>query len=256
VFHSIRKQAYSTLASLAVTTLVLYFSNHKDYAGISIKFLLAFLFYCICMALCCRLFRRSHHKFRVYYSFSERRQSGLSRFLTDYLSPTLWMHNIDYYDFREGKQLNFLNEYAVCAEIEKNLAASDIFVRFISEELVPDELYPTDPDTLFNNIRYNPYTRKLQAFPSDYAKYEVDISYDRFGFTAPYNRFQIVSQEIEACPKPHISTIRFTEEEPVADLALKITQRFIAGYNEKQNRMLSELLFRSYTNKYNQGVTK
>jgi hypothetical protein len=208
--------------------------------------LLAFLLYCMYMTVSCWLFRRSKPKFRVYYSFSERRQYGLSRFITECLNPALWLHNIDYYDFREGKRFNFLNEDAVCAEIDKNLAASDIFVRFINYELAPGQLYPVDSEALFLNAIKNPFTRKLQAFPSDYAKYEVDISYDRFGFTAPYNRFQIVPLEMCIAPMPHIQTIFFATKEPAMDLALKITQKFIAGYNEKQRRIRSKMLYRNF----------
>jgi hypothetical protein len=251
MFHATRKKIYLMLTVLAAATLVFWFLKKEEYAEDSFKALLAIFFYGICMTVSCLLFRRSRPKFRVYYSYSLRRQSGLARFITDYLSPALWVHNIDYYDFREGRQLNYLNANAVCAEINRNLAASDLFVRFINDELAPNKIYSLNPGGIFSNTGYNPFARQF-----DYAKYEVDVSYDNFGFTAPYNRFQIVPLEIQTGPMPHIATIWFTEVEPALDLALQITRRFVAGYTEHRNQRRRELLLRCYENKYNQGDPK
>jgi hypothetical protein len=83
----------------------------------------------------------------------------------------------------------------------------------------------------------------LLARPFDYSRYEIDASYDRFGFRYPYNRFQILSPEVMDPPAPHIRTIQLSYDGSALDTALGIARAFIAGYNEKQQLDRSDRIY-------------
>jgi tetratricopeptide (TPR) repeat protein len=182
----------------------------------------------------------NHYKFKVYLSFSETRNNRWAKYINDYLKPAFLENNIGYYDFREHERFDFLNVPAVCGLVDKNLANSDIFLRFIGEDLEPNKIYLVDD--LSENIIYNPYTRNESQIP-DYAEYEVDTSYDKFGFTNPYNRFQIVSTENMVGAMNHISSIYYTSFESDQDFTQRVINELSAGYQEQQYLKRSNLLF-------------
>jgi hypothetical protein len=169
-------------------------------------------------------------------SFSESRIPHLAQYVSDYLKQSFWIYNIEYYDFREHKRFHYLNEPAICEEIDINLADSDIFVRFIGEGLEPNKTRLIKNQ--ISNIRFNPYTGSLSSYGDNftYYDYEVDTSYDRFGFNNPFNRFQIVSESIMVSPMPHIQTIFIDSDESALDFALRIIGEFTFGYWQYRRR--------------------
>ncbi|WP_461255283.1 hypothetical protein [Treponema sp. R80B11-R83G3] len=233
IFRALRKNNYFLLAIMVVLAIVTYlrgnikvFRNCLFYSVILMALMLVF-------SIASMIHRKKHQRFKVYLSFSVRRIPWLTQYISDYLKHAFWIFNIDYYDFREHEQFHFLNEFAICAEIDKNLADSDIFLRFIDKGLEPNK--PRLVRDLWEDIRFNPFTRELSSIP-DYAKYEVDISYDKFGFTNPNNRFQIVSTEIMVSPMEHIQTIYIDTEDSHSALnfTLKVINKLSQGNQEQQ----------------------
>jgi len=166
------------------------------------------------------------------------------QYIDNYLKPAFWVFNIDYYDFREHEQFHFLNEPAICAEIDKNLADSDIFVRFIDHGLEPHQWRLVNDKR--NDMIFNPFTGSITGKP-DYTEYEVDVSFDKFGFNNPNNRFQIASIGVSTVsPMKHITNI-FIDlvffDTPL-DTALKIINKLSKGYMEQQYWKQSELYWR------------
>jgi hypothetical protein len=181
----------------------------------------------------------NHYKFKVYLSFSIRRIPELTKYIDDYLKPAFRENNIDYYDFREHERFDYLNEHAICAEIDKNLADSNIFLRFIDHGLEPNKSHSVRD--LWSNMRLNMFTGGL-SFNDYYSyyDYEIDASYDKFGFTNPYNRFQIVPMGIMLAPMDHIQTIYFDTEDAaenpksVLNFALEVISKLSQGYQEQR----------------------
>jgi hypothetical protein len=166
--------------------------------------------------------RKTHQEFKVYLSFSERRIPQMSQYISDYLKHAFWLFNIQYYDFREHERFHFSNWISICELIDSNLVNSDIFLRFIDRGFEPNRFHSLAEDAygLFSS--------------HDYAKYEIDVSYDRFGFTNHHNRFQVVPVEIMVTSYGHITTIfRGLYESPL-EITLKIIDELSHGYQEQQ----------------------
>ena len=193
------------------------------------------------LSIACMIHRKKQQGFKVYLSFSELRTPLLAQYIKNYLKPSFWFFNIEYYDFREHKRFHFLNELAICEEIHKNLADSDIFVRFIGEDLQPNEVRLVSDE--WNDLRFNPFTRELSGTP-DYAKYEVDISYDKFGFSNPHNRFQIAELSGRVAPMKHIKSILINPDESALDFAFRIINELTHGCREQQYWKRSALFWR------------
>jgi hypothetical protein len=196
--------------------------------------------YVLFFSIACMEHRKKHQRFRVYLSFSERRIPQMARYINDYLKPAFYVFNIDYYDFREHKQFHYLNENAICEEIDKNLAVSDIYLRFIGHGLEPNKPYLVND--LWNDIRFNPFTCSLSKTP-DYTDYEVNVSFDKFGFNNRNNRFQIMPLMM-ADPMVHIQTIYIDPEESAMNFTLRLINMLSCGYQEQQYWKRSALFWR------------
>ena len=199
-----------------------------------------FLVYMLVLSIVCVVHRKKYQRIKVYLSFSVRRIPEMVKYIDKYLKSTFWVFNIDYYDFREHKQFHFLDEYAICAEIDKNLTDSDTFIRFIDYGLEPNKMRSVK-DKL-NDIIFNPFTREITGKP-DYTEYEVDISFDKFDFNNPNNRFQIAPFGFMATPMKHIKHISIDLENTDLDFALKVIYKISQGYQEQQYRKRSDLFW-------------
>jgi len=177
------------------------------------------------------IFRKMKPKIKVYLSFSERRLPRCVQFIDDYLKPAFNASNIDYYDFREHEQFHFLNEPAIYEEIDKNLAKSDIFVRFFDRGMEPNRIYPVDD--LWDDVIINPFTFNESGIP-DYTEYEVNASFEKFGFNNPYNRFQLVPYGIGDSPMVHITSIYFDPDGEGEDSTKRIINELTKGYHEQR----------------------
>jgi len=185
----------------------------------------------------------NHYRFKVYLSFSLRRIPQTARFIKNCLIPAFRTYNIDYYDFREHEQFHPLNIPAICAVIDKNLADSDIFLRFIDHGLEPNIPHLVDEE--LEDLKFNPITGGFSG-NFDYADYEVNTSYDKFGFNNPYNRFQVTPLDIiTIAPMKHINTIFFDKySEATENIALRIIAEISQGYQEQQYQKYSDLFWR------------
>jgi len=202
---------YLLIISIPITAL--FFVEIKVMRIITISFII-FLLLLFSLSV---IFRKK--KFKVYLSFSEIRIPQWARYITNYLKLAFKAFNIDYYDFREYKRINIYDERAICNAIYKNLSNSDIFLRFIDKNLEPYRISHADD--------FNEWL--------DYSEYEINVSYDEFGFINPYNRVQIVAPGIGLAPMNHIHSIFVDPQESEFDFALRVIEELTAGYKELQN---------------------
>ena len=230
-FHKRQKNTYFKLALLVAATIIADLRGNIPASRICLVLFVCFIAYILIFSIACMQHRKKHLRFKVYLSFSVVRTPEMVKYIDEYLKPAFWVFNIDYYDFREHKQFHYLNEGAICEEIGKNLADSDAFIRFIDYELQPNQIRLANSRN--KPIIFNPYTLGFTGIP-DYVKYEVDISFDKFGFTKPYNRFQIVPLGVMVSPRPHIKTILLNSYRSSLDEALNIISELSRGYKEQQ----------------------
>ena len=192
----------------------------------------------------CTTHRKKHQRFKVYLSFSVERIPLMAQYISDYLKRVFWIFNIDYYDFREHEQFHYLNENAICEEIDKNLEDSDIFLRFIDHGLEPLKVRLIK--NRFDNIRINPFTGGI-SFNDDiftYYDYEVKASFNKFGFNNRNNRFQIMPADIMIPPNKHTRTIYMESKESALDFTLRLIKELAHGYMEQQYWKRSALFWK------------
>ena len=232
VFHAMQKKVPSTLVMLVIATIIARLWVNIKASRICLIFCICFMVYVLVFSIACMKHRKKHQRFKVYLSFSVERIPGMAQYIIDYIKPAFYVFNIDYYDFREHKQFHYLNEPAICEEIDKNLEVSDIFLRFIGHGLEPNKPYFVND--LRNDIRFNPFTRSLSKTP-DYTDYEVRVSFDKFGFNNRNNRFQIVPSEMMIAPMEHIHTVYIdTEDDTALDFVIRLIKELSHGYQEQQ----------------------
>jgi len=232
-FRVTRKNAYFLLAALFIAAIVTHLRGNIKAFRYCLFYSVFLLLLIMVFSIACIIHRKKHRRFKVYLSFSLRRIPGLSRYIVDYLIPAFWIYNIDYYDFREHERFHHQNIPAICEVIDKNLADSDIFIRFIDHGLEPNKSHLVSE--LWRDMGYNSFTGDFSG-NFDYVEYEVNTSYDNFGFTNPYNRFQIVSLDImNIDPMEHIHTI-YIDTESALNFALKVIDEISQGYQMRQYR--------------------
>lgn len=178
----------------------------------------------------CLMHRVSCKTFKVYISFSTYRSRFWANFIASYLWRALWFYNISYYDFRKGKIFHELDSNAIFQEIDKNLSDSQIFVRFLDKGVQPTFKLTSQ---IWMHTIYNHFTRGFSDRHPNYYKYEVDTSYDEFGFIHEYNRFQIISSDVVAVPITKIRNIYYIYGESLLVFSIKIVNELIEG-NEKR----------------------
>jgi hypothetical protein len=188
--------------------------------------------YVLVFSIACIKHRRKHQRFKVYLSFSVDRIPGMAQYISDYIKPAFYVFNIDYYDFREHKQFHYLDEDAICEEIDKNLAVSDIFIRFISHGFEPNKVHSISD--LWNQMSYNPTTGGVSSPSFTYYDYEAHASFEKYGFNNPNNRFQIVPSEMMISPMEHIHTVYIGPEEPALNFTIRLIKELSHGYQEQQ----------------------
>jgi len=187
--------------------------------------------------------KNNHYKFKVYLSFSLRRIPQMARFIKDYLLPAFRTYNIDYHDFLEHEQFHHQDIPDIRAEIDKNLADSDIFLLFIDHGLELNIPFLIGEEE--EKERFNPFTGDFSS-DFDYVMYEICTSFDKFGFNNPYNRFQVTPLDIMAvAPMEHVHTIYFdANSELDSNFALKIIDVISQGYQKQQYQKRSNLFWR------------
>ena len=240
-FIAIQKKTVLTLAILVTVTIVLDIRGNIKAARICLFISVSFIALMLFLSITCMMHRKRHLGFKVYLSFSANRIPELAQYIKDYLKQSFWLYNIDYYDFREHRQFHFFNVYAVCEEIDKNLANSDIFLRFVDYGLEPNKIRHVNE--ISKNRRFNSYTQNFSE-PPDYYEYEVATSFDKFGFTNPNNRFQIMRPMMTSSPYPHIKTIYLGTDKSDLDLALRVVNELSKGYWNQIYRNTSALYYR------------
>jgi hypothetical protein len=239
---AIRKNTYALALGFILASVISCLTHNLTVYKVCLPLSIIMLSISIIIPIVCLLHRKSCIHFKVYLSFSESYNESMARYISDYLNYVLWYYNISSYDFRQHPRYHYLDWPHICAEIDRNLADSDIFVRFVSEELPPGYIIPVNRTRDF--IRLNPFTREIDTvMPAQYQKYEIDTSYDRFGFTNRNNRFQIVGTGVNAASMPHISTIWINPEQSALDFALIVTNAFINGYKNQMYRKSIDLLW-------------
>jgi len=229
-FRAMEKHTRSALVSSVMATIATGLCGYKI---VSIIFLIAcacFIAYMLTFSIACIRHRKKCQRFRVYLSFSERRIPQMVMYIDNYLKHAFWVFNIDYYDFREHERFHYLDEPNICNEIDKNLAVSDIFLRIIDHGLEPNKTRLVSD--YWNNVILNPFTRSLSE-PPDYTDYEVNASFDKFGFNNRNNRFQIMPLTIMTGPMGHTQTIYKSSEESDLDFTLELINRLSHGYSEQ-----------------------
>jgi len=231
VFHAMQKKVPSMLVMLVIVTIIAHLWGNITASRICLIFCICFMVYVLVFSIACMKHRKKCQGFKVYLSFSERRIPGMAQYINDFLKHAFYIFNIDYYDFREHKQFQYLNEPAICEEIDKNLADSDIYLRFISHGLEPNKSHTVND--LWKDVKYNPYTHNLSG-KLDYTDYEVNQSFDKFGFNNPNNRFQIVPSEMMISPMEHIHTVYIGPEESALNFTLRLIKELSRGYQEQQ----------------------
>jgi len=232
IFIAMQKKNFFTLMVLVIATIILFLRGNTKEAMISLFSCVFFSLLITVFSIACISHRKKCPRFKVYFSFSEGRTPEMARYISDYLKPAFWIFNIDYYDFREHKRFHYMNEPAICEEIDKNLAVSDIFLRFIGQDLQPNKIRFIKDQ--FANIRFNPFTGALASFDTNiYYDYEVNVSYDKFGFTNRYNRFQLISDGVIVSPMEHIQTIFVDSMESALDFALRLINELSHGFHEQ-----------------------
>ena len=230
--HATRKNVHFLLAILVISTFITRILGNIKSSRICLILCVCLIVYMFVLSVACMIHRSKHQSFKVYLSFSIDRIPGMAQYISDYIKPAFYVFNIDYYDFREHKQLQYLNEPAICEEIDKNLADSDIYLRFIDHGLEPNKSYTVNDS--WKNVKYNPYTHNLSGKP-DYTDYEVKTSLDKFGFNNTNNRFQIVPSEMMIAPMEHIHTVYIdTEDDTALDFVIRLIKELSHGYQEQQ----------------------